>query len=73
METGDLRINDLVQIIQHPDDSLVGTILQVDEVKEQSILGWVHIPFKGDAYFRMHDYDIVKVGTAVLGHIDEET
>ena len=66
-----IQRNDLVQIINHSENSVVGTVLQVDEVKDWGVLGWTHIPYKGDAYFRLDIEDVVKVGHAVLEKYDE--
>jgi hypothetical protein len=62
---------DLVQILYHPEPSVVGTILQVDSVKEDTVQGFVHVPYKGEAYFRVGLREIVKVGHAALGPSDE--
>jgi len=62
---------DLIQILYHPEPSVVGTILQVDSVREDVVQGFVHIPYKGEAYFRVGLREIVKVGHAALGPRDE--
>lgn len=71
-----IKKNDIVQIFAHPEPSVVGTLLIVDEVKGWGVQGYVRIPYKGDAYFRVDISDVYKVGTVQWSQErleDEET
>jgi hypothetical protein len=61
------EVNNLVQVIVHPEDSVVGTVLQVEKVGEDWVQCFLRIPYKGEAYFRFDKEHVVRVGHAALG------
>lgn len=58
--------NSVVQINEKGQDGWVGCLVQVDEVKNWGIQGWVKIPRSGDAYIRL-EWDVIDyIGQAVM-------
>lgn len=58
-----VQVNDIVQIV--PGHEWAGCLLIVAELKGTSILGFVQIPLKGEAFIRVEKKDFKKVGTAL--------
>lgn len=61
-----ITVNSVVQANEKAKE-WTGCLLQVSEVKEFGILGWIQIPFQGSAYIRLKWEQIEYIGQAVLG------
>ena len=63
----------VIQISEsHPIFSLHGTLMIVEEVKSWGVQGYVQIPYKGTAFFRVSNGSYYLVGEAVLALADTE-
>jgi hypothetical protein len=66
MEETSIEVNDIVQINENGKEGWVGCLVQVDEVKNFGIQGFVRMPLQGDAYIRLNFDQFEKVGKAIL-------
>ena len=64
----EIKVHDIVQIVDGGVDGWVGCLLQVTDIKTWGVMGFVNIPLKGEAYLRVNYEQCVKVGTAVMVH-----
>lgn len=58
--------NSIVQVNENGHDGWVGCLIQVSEVKNWGIQGWVQIPKGGQAYIRLEWNQINYIGHAVM-------
>lgn len=56
--------NDVVQII--PEHKWGGCFVQVTEIKEWGIQGFVQIPMEGQAFIRLNKEEFEKIGEAIF-------
>ena len=68
-----VKENSVVQISEKGQEGWIGCLVQVSEVKNWGIQGWVKIPHGGDAYIRLNWDTIEYIGTAVMTHQESET
>lgn len=58
--------NSVVQINEKGQEGWIGCLVQVSEVKNWGIQGWVKIPMQGDAYIRLNWEQIEFIGDAIM-------
>lgn len=68
----DIKVHDIVQIVDGGQEGWIGCLLQVTEIRDWGVLAFVNIPCKGEAYLRVPYAQCVKVGTAVMIHPHDE-
>ncbi|MBC8147426.1 MAG: hypothetical protein H8E98_05520 [Bacteroidetes bacterium] len=61
-----IKINSVVQINETSREGWIGCLVQVSELKDWGIQGWVQIPMQGSAYIRLKWDEIDYIGEAVL-------
>jgi hypothetical protein len=66
-----VKDNSVVQLNERAQEGWIGCFLQVSEVKNWGVMGWVQIPMGGSAYLRPTWEQIDYIGEAVLVHQKE--
>lgn len=66
-------VNSVVQLNEKAQEGWVGCFLQVSEVKNWGVQGWVQIPMGGSAYLRPTWDQIDYIGQAVLIKQNQES
>jgi hypothetical protein len=66
-----VKENSVVQLNEKAQEGWIGCFLQVSEVKNWGVQGWVQIPMGGSAYLRPTWDQIDYIGEAVLVHQKE--
>ena len=55
---------DIVQVLStNGIADVTGSLLVVEEVRSWGIQAFMHVPYKGSAYFRIENGNFIKVGT----------
>jgi hypothetical protein len=67
-----IKVNSVVQINEKGQEGWIGCLLQVSEVKEWGIMGWVQMPMQGAAYLRVKFEALEYIGQAIMTHSDSE-
>ena len=62
----EIKVNSVVQLNERAEEGWVGCFLQVSEVKNWGVQGWVKIPMQGSAYLRPTWDQIDYIGEAIL-------
>ena len=61
-----VKKNSVIQITENGKEGWIGCLVQVTEVKDWGIQGFVNIPTQGEAYIRLKWDEIKYIGEAVM-------
>lgn len=64
--------NAIVQVNEKGQEGWIGCLVQVSEIKEWGVQGWVQIPASGQAYIRLKWDEVDYIGQAVMITVKEE-
>ena len=68
----EVKVNDIIQIVESSDSTMVGVLMVVEEQKSFGVQASVKIPFQeGVAYFRVNFSEFEVVGVAVMTTNDD--
>lgn len=68
-----VKVNSVVQINERYNNEVwIGCLLQVTDVHDWGVMGYVKIPMQGLAYLRVQWKDVDYIGQAVMIHTENE-
>jgi len=72
MSSKDVKVHDIIQLLEHAQEGWVACVMIVSEVRSFGVLAYTKIPCQGDAYLRVNFDDFEIVGRAILVHPEDE-
>lgn len=68
MQSRNVKVNDIIQLIENAQEGWVACIMIVSEVRGWGVMAYTKIPTQGDVYLRVPFDEFEIVGRALLVH-----